>query len=147
MYVAHKKVAGHSYLQIVESWRKDGKPRQRVVLHVGRFTDLAQAIREVDDPKRRQLLALLAEHPHLVTSTTDLGTRVHRATTATDKLWAQVCQGVKPQEVAALQILRWADAVHPEWAREASRLSAKRLAEFFAEYAALLSADAEAADS
>jgi hypothetical protein len=35
-YVRKKKVKGHEYYQLVESHRVDGKPRQRVLMHLSK---------------------------------------------------------------------------------------------------------------
>lgn len=42
MYFRQKKSGNHSYLQIVESHRQEGQPRQRVIATLGRLDDLTQ---------------------------------------------------------------------------------------------------------
>src|SRR2546430_12212907 len=40
MYFRLKKSGNHAYLQIVESYRQDGQPRQRVIATLGRLDEL-----------------------------------------------------------------------------------------------------------
>jgi hypothetical protein len=41
-----KKVGEHAYYQIVESRRVEGVPRQRVILHLGGYSSVEEALRE-----------------------------------------------------------------------------------------------------
>jgi hypothetical protein len=43
MFFREKKVTGHSYLQVVENRREDGRSRQRVVATLGRIDELEQS--------------------------------------------------------------------------------------------------------
>ena len=43
-FVRKKKVRGKHYLQIVESYRVDGKVRQRMLLHVGDYPCIEAAV-------------------------------------------------------------------------------------------------------
>lgn len=45
-YVRRKKVGGYSYYQIVENRRVEGAPRQKVLLHLGGYSSVAEALRE-----------------------------------------------------------------------------------------------------
>jgi len=44
-YVRKKKVKGQEYYQLVESRRVDGKPRQRVLVHLGRYPTVDAALK------------------------------------------------------------------------------------------------------
>lgn len=48
-YVTKKTVKGREYYQLVESRRVEGKPRQRVLAHLGEFTSLEAALEELPD--------------------------------------------------------------------------------------------------
>lgn len=43
-YVRRKQVKGRSYYQVVESYRDGGKPRQRVIAHLGPWPSIEEAI-------------------------------------------------------------------------------------------------------
>jgi hypothetical protein len=43
-FVRTKKVGGTDYAQVVENYREDGKVRQRVLLHLGRFSERRLAV-------------------------------------------------------------------------------------------------------
>jgi hypothetical protein len=43
MYIRKKRNRGSSYHQVVESVRVEGRPRQRVVLHLGEYATLKEA--------------------------------------------------------------------------------------------------------
>ena len=43
MYIRKKRNGGSSYYQVVESSRVEGKPRQRVILHLGAYSTLKKA--------------------------------------------------------------------------------------------------------
>ncbi len=43
MYIREKRNRGSSYYQVVESVRVEGRPRQRVVLHLGEYATLKEA--------------------------------------------------------------------------------------------------------
>ncbi len=43
-YVRKKKVDGREYHQLVESYREDGKVRQRVLAHLGRYATVDEAL-------------------------------------------------------------------------------------------------------
>jgi hypothetical protein len=45
-FVRTKKVKGKEYYQLVESRRVDGKPRQKVLVHLGRHPSVDDALRE-----------------------------------------------------------------------------------------------------
>ena len=44
-YVRIKRVAGGEYYQLVESRRVDGKPRQKVLIHLGKYPTADEAIK------------------------------------------------------------------------------------------------------
>jgi hypothetical protein len=44
-YVRKKKVGDYSYYQIVESRRVNGVPRQRVLVHLGEYSSVEEALR------------------------------------------------------------------------------------------------------
>src|SRR5215218_3884828 len=46
-FLTRKKVGHKKYLQVVESYRKDGKPRQRVLRHVGPYASLEHALADL----------------------------------------------------------------------------------------------------
>ena len=43
-YVRKKKVKGQTYFQLVESKRVNGKPRQRVIMHLGKEPTVDEAL-------------------------------------------------------------------------------------------------------
>ena len=45
-FVRKKRLGGYEYYQLVENRWIDGKPRQRVLLHLGRYSDIEVALRE-----------------------------------------------------------------------------------------------------
>ena len=45
MFLRVKKTTNHAYLQIVESYREDGRVRQRVIGTIGRMEELAAVAR------------------------------------------------------------------------------------------------------
>lgn len=45
-YVRRKKVGDYSYYQVVENRRVEGVPRQRVLVHLGDYSSVAQALGE-----------------------------------------------------------------------------------------------------
>jgi response regulator RpfG family c-di-GMP phosphodiesterase len=45
-FVRTKRVDGTDYAQVVENYREDGKVRQRVLLHLGRFSTRRRALAE-----------------------------------------------------------------------------------------------------
>ena len=47
-FVRRKRVGPYEYYQLVENRWIDGKPRQRVLLHLGRYTTVEAAL--VDQP-------------------------------------------------------------------------------------------------
>ena len=47
MYARTKRSRNGQYLQIVESRRVDGQPRQRLVLYVGHYTSVEQALAQM----------------------------------------------------------------------------------------------------
>ncbi len=47
MYIREKRNGGSSYYQVVESSRVEGKPRQRVILHLGVHSTLKEARTEL----------------------------------------------------------------------------------------------------
>lgn len=49
MFVRTKEVKGHKYHQLVESYREDGRVRQRVVAHLGESESLDEAIETISD--------------------------------------------------------------------------------------------------
>ena len=51
MYARIKRSGGSEYLQIVEARRRDGKPRQELVMYVGRYGSVAEALKHM--PKER----------------------------------------------------------------------------------------------
>jgi hypothetical protein len=52
-YVRTKKVKGWEYHQLVESRRVDGKPRQKVLVHLGHHTSVDAALEEWPNEIRR----------------------------------------------------------------------------------------------
>ncbi len=58
-YVRTKRVGNREYYQLVESRRVDGKPRQTVLAHLGRYPDVDAAI--ADLPRRIDLHRRVAE--------------------------------------------------------------------------------------
>lgn len=46
-YVRVKRVKGKEYRQLVESYREDGKPRQRVIAHLGQYPSLEAALEDL----------------------------------------------------------------------------------------------------
>ncbi len=44
-FVRRKRVGGGEYYQLVESRRVDGKPRQKVLVHLGRYPTVDDALR------------------------------------------------------------------------------------------------------
>ena len=45
-FVRKKRLGGYEYYQLVENRWIDGKPRQRVLLHLGRYSDIEGALKE-----------------------------------------------------------------------------------------------------
>ena len=45
-YVRRKRVGGREYYQLVESRRVEGKPRQKVLVHLGMHPTVDEALRE-----------------------------------------------------------------------------------------------------
>jgi hypothetical protein len=45
-FVRKKRLGGYEYYQLVENRWIDGKPRQRVLLHLGRYSDVEAALKE-----------------------------------------------------------------------------------------------------
>lgn len=45
VFLRRKTTRGRTYYQLVESHRTDGKPRQRVVLHLGRYPTVDEALK------------------------------------------------------------------------------------------------------
>ena len=45
-FVRKKRLGGYEYYQLVENRWIDGKPRQRVLLHLGRYSDIEVALKE-----------------------------------------------------------------------------------------------------
>jgi hypothetical protein len=45
-FVRKKRLGGYEYYQLVENRWIDGKPRQRVLLHLGRYSDIEIALKE-----------------------------------------------------------------------------------------------------
>jgi hypothetical protein len=45
-YVRRKRVGGRQYYQLVESCRIEGKPRQKVLVHLGVHPTVGEALRE-----------------------------------------------------------------------------------------------------
>lgn len=67
MFFREKKTKYASYLQLVESKRVDGKPRQKVVMTLGKIDETGQALKALDSillsgAKFSQTLAVLADH-------------------------------------------------------------------------------------
>lgn len=67
MYFREKKTKYASYLQLVESRRVDGKPRQKVILTLGKIDESGQALKTLDSillsgAKFSEKLAVLADH-------------------------------------------------------------------------------------
>ncbi|MDP8952498.1 MAG: hypothetical protein M3N18_09710 [Actinomycetota bacterium] len=56
-YVRKKGSGGQSYYQLVESRRVDGQPRQKVLIHLGRYPAVEDALKEKLD-RLRQMCAL-----------------------------------------------------------------------------------------
>ena len=56
-YVRMKKVKGSEYYQLVESHRVDGKPRQKVLVHLNKHTTVDAALKswpkEIENLRRR----------------------------------------------------------------------------------------------
>ncbi len=62
MYVRRKtNAAGVVFYQLVENRREDGQPRQRVLLHLGRYSNVDDALEkwsgEIQDEHRRAMQA------------------------------------------------------------------------------------------
>lgn len=55
-FVRKKRSRGGEYYQLVESYRVEGKPRQRVLVHLGSYPTVDDALREW--PKEIENLAL-----------------------------------------------------------------------------------------
>jgi hypothetical protein len=53
-FVRKKKVKGWEYYQLVESHRVGGKPRQKVLVHLGHHASVDDALREWPKEIRRQ---------------------------------------------------------------------------------------------
>ena len=67
MFFREKKTKYASYLQLVESKRVDGKPRQKVVMTLGKIDETGQALKALDSillsgAKFSQTLAVLSDH-------------------------------------------------------------------------------------
>ncbi len=45
-FVRKKRLGGYKYYQLVENRWIDGKPRQRVLLHLGRYSDIEVALKQ-----------------------------------------------------------------------------------------------------
>jgi hypothetical protein len=62
-----KQSRNGEYLQIVESYRDEGRVRQRMVLYVGHYNSVADALERMPKDERLQALrALVGEHPELL---------------------------------------------------------------------------------
>ncbi len=55
-YVRKKRVGGREYHQLVESHRVNGQPRQKVLVHLGRYATVEEALvglpREIENARR-----------------------------------------------------------------------------------------------
>jgi len=59
-FVRKKRVGGHEYYQLVESRWVEGKPRQRVLVHLGRYPTVETALKKW--PKAIERLARFAQN-------------------------------------------------------------------------------------
>jgi hypothetical protein len=53
LFTRVKESRQQEYLQIVENYREDGKVRQRVVLYVGHYTSIEDALENIPRDRRR----------------------------------------------------------------------------------------------
>jgi predicted RNase H-like nuclease (RuvC/YqgF family) len=102
-YVRKKKVKRYEYYQLVESHRVDGKPRQKVLMHLGKYPTVDAAldgwrreIKKLRDRARKDSalyedLAKKIGNERLIEETIgDLGKRVDHARRKADALEARL---------------------------------------------------------
>lgn len=58
-YVRRKRVKGHDYYYLVESYRQDGKVRTRNLKYLGTTPDLPTQYQHLLEPRRNRVQSLL----------------------------------------------------------------------------------------
>jgi hypothetical protein len=75
-YVRTKKAGRQEYYQLVESQRVEGKPRQKVLVHLGKYPTVEEALREW--PKKIRSLRDRAAKEREAGKTWPEASRIHR---------------------------------------------------------------------
>ena len=112
MFARVKKSRREDYLQIVESYRDSGKVRQRVVLYIGHYTSVGDALELI--PKELRYLRRRANEAEK-----------HAATSGLDPKEAELARRRVDDLAAKLDALRRLLAEHPDL-QERDRQRAER---------------------